>query len=115
MAANRLAPKPCMRPKAASSGEIVRRSSSSSAMVPVSTSSRIRRSIPGPMPRRSVARPLRTSSATGSDVPRTSPAPRRNARTEWPLAPESSSRTAYSASAEAICSFDGVALTVRRA
>src|SRR6185437_13654263 len=107
-ATSRPGARPCIRPNAASSGEIVCRSSSSSAMWPVSTSSRMRRSSPGPTPRSSFARPARTRSAMGSGVLRTSSAPRRKARTEWPLASESSSSVAYSASAEAMSSFDGV-------
>ena len=54
---------------------------------PVSTSSRSRRSIPGPIPRSSRTRPLRTSSATGAGVARMRSAARRYARTLQCAAP----------------------------
>ena len=52
-----------------------------SARRPVSTSSRSRASIAGPIPRSSRTRPCRTSSATGAGVARISSAARRYART----------------------------------
>ena len=57
MATARFAPMPSMRPNAASSSGVDRLSSASSAMSPVSISSRRRASMPGPMPCSSRMRP----------------------------------------------------------
>ena len=73
----RCAPIPISRPKAASWGDTVRSSSRSSSISPVSTSSTRRASMPGPIPRSSRTRPLRTRSATGAGVARISSAARR--------------------------------------
>ena len=96
---------PCNVTNAASSGETLLRSSSSSAIRPVSTSSRNRASIPRPMPRRLRTRRSRTRSNTLSGVVRTSCAPRRNARAAKALASLNSSRAAYSSRADASSAF----------
>ena len=64
-----------------SSGSACASSSSSSAIRPVSTSSRSRVSIPGPIPASSRTRPWRTSAATSAGVERIMSAARRYART----------------------------------
>ena len=67
---------PSMRPRA-TSPSASRRSSVSSAISPVSTSSRSFASMPRPMPRSSRARPCRTSGSTGTGAARISCAARR--------------------------------------
>ncbi len=76
----RFGARPSIRPNPTSSGRTSRRSSSSSAIVPVSASSRSLPAIPGPMPRSSCARPCRASSRIGAGVPRIVSAARRYAR-----------------------------------
>ena len=66
----RCAPSPSRRPSATSSSGVERRSSASSAISPVSTSSRSRASMPRPIPRSSRTRPCRTSDATGTGAAR---------------------------------------------
>ena len=73
----RFGPTPRKRPSPISSGCTSRSSSSSSAMRPVSTSSRKRVAIPGPIPRSSWTRPAATSSAIGAFVSRIVSAARR--------------------------------------
>ena len=71
---------PRKRPSPTSSGCTSRSSSSSSAIVPVSTSSRRRPAMPGPIPLSSWMRSAATSSAIGACVERIVSAARRYAR-----------------------------------
>ena len=68
---------PRKRPRPTSPGTSSRSSSRSSAISPVSTSSRSRASIPGPMPRSSRTRPDRTSGSIGTGAARIVSAARR--------------------------------------
>ena len=95
-------PNPSRRPSATSSSGVDRRSSVSSAISPVSTSSRSRASMPRPMPRSSRTRPCRTSEATGTGAARTSSAARRYARALYGFASASSRSAAISSSRPAI-------------
>src|SRR4051794_36698664 len=74
-------------------------------MVPVSTSSRSRASMPLPIPRSARTRPDRTSSLTGTDAPRIVSAARRYARTVYGLASRSSSSDANASRRSAIWAF----------
>src|SRR5256714_7034230 len=71
-------------------------------MAPVSTSSRSRASIPGPIPRSSRARPARTRAPTGTAAPRIVSAARRYARTVYGFASRSSSSEARASRRSAI-------------
>ena len=71
-------------------------------MSPVSTSSRSRASMLGPIPRSRRARPDATSSATGTGVARITSAARRYARTVYGLESASSSSAAKASSRSAI-------------
>ncbi len=73
----RFAPRPRYRPRPTMSGDSSRSSSASSAIWPVSTSSRNRVSIDRPIPRSERTRPDRTSSSTGAAEPRIVSAARR--------------------------------------
>ena len=86
-------------------GASSRSSSASSAISPVSTSSRSRASIPGPIPRSSRTRPGRTSSATGIGAPRIVSAARRYARAVYGFASASSSSDANASRRSAIWAF----------
>src|SRR5215210_4592748 len=97
------------------SGASSRSSSTSSAMVPVSTSSRSRASIPGPMPRSSRTRPDRTSWPTGTAAPRMVPAARRYARTVYGLASRSSSSAASASRRSAMWAFSTALVSPERA
>ena len=94
------------RPSPTSSGETSLSSSSSSAIRPVSTSSRSLASIPGPIPRSSRTRPACTRSAIGALVSRISSAARRYARAVYVLAPARSSKVANVSSRSAISAFE---------
>ena len=73
----RLVVSPRKRPSPTSPGTSSRSSSRSSAISPVSTSSRSRASIPGPIPRSWRMRRVRTSSSTGTGAARIVSAARR--------------------------------------
>ena len=92
---------PRRRPRPTSSGRARLRSSSSSAIVPLSASSRRRAEIPGPIPRRSRSRPVRTSSMIGAFVSRIVAAARRYAREAYGVDSARSRRAANASSSAA--------------
>ena len=98
-------PEDWLRPSPISPGTSSRSSSRSSAISPVSTSSRNRPAIPGPIPRSSRTRSVRTSAVTGAGLERIVSAARRYARTVYGLASASSSRAANASNRSAMAGF----------
>ena len=100
MSSIRFGAMPSRRPSPTSSGRALLRSSSSSAIEPVSASSRSRAEIPGPIPRNSRSRPSRTSAMIGALVSRIVAAARRYAREAYGV-DSARSRSAANASSSA--------------